>query len=110
MRYGINKSFSPDFRPHFGGNIASSLSSMSERNEQGDFDDSFNITRVRFKPGYSRIWRLARTSFKEIYGLKFKYQKPLTRYLGRLRRIPIKRKTPLLQMRLDTILSMTHLF
>lgn len=110
MRYGINKGFPSEFKSYLGGNIFSNLSLMSERYEAEDSEDSFNITRIRFKPGYSRIWRLARTNFKEIYDLKFRYQKPLTRYLGRLRRIPVKRKTPLLQMRLDTILSITHLF
>jgi hypothetical protein len=39
------------------------------------------IRRIRFKPGYQRIWRQARTSIKEALSLKFKYQYRLTRYL-----------------------------
>ena len=41
------------------------------------------IPRVRFKPGYQRMWRRARTALKESLGLKFVYQKQLTRYLTR---------------------------
>ena len=41
------------------------------------------IPRVRFKPGYQRMWRRARTALKESLNLKFVYQKQLTRYLTR---------------------------
>ena len=41
------------------------------------------IPRVRFKPGYQRMWRRARTALKESLNLKFIYQKQLTRYLTR---------------------------
>lgn len=41
------------------------------------------IPRVRFKPGYQRIWRHSRSALKEVLGLKFKYQKKLSRYLVR---------------------------
>jgi len=40
-----------------------------------------HISRIRFKPGYQRIWRNARTAVKESLGLKFRYQYTLTRYL-----------------------------
>jgi len=54
-------------------------------------DDSFVneevfIPRVRFKPGYQRLWRLARASLKESLGLKYTYQYRLTRYLSRFSR------------------------
>ena len=39
------------------------------------------ISRVRFKPGYQRIWRDARTALKDLVGLNFLYQKQLTKYL-----------------------------
>lgn len=37
--------------------------------------------RVRFKPGYSRIWRRARQSFQTTFFLKFRYQHRLTTYI-----------------------------
>jgi hypothetical protein len=78
--------------------------------EGGEGGRDFAITRVRFRPGYSRIWRTARTNLKQIYHLPFQYQRPLTRYLGRLRRTSITLQTPFLQMRIDTVLAMTHFF
>ena len=41
------------------------------------------IPRVKFKPGYKRIWRDSRTALKEALRVKFTYQKRLTRYLTR---------------------------
>jgi hypothetical protein len=38
------------------------------------------LHRVRFKPGYQRIWREARSSFKELLNIKFLYQQQLTKY------------------------------
>lgn len=46
----------------------------------------FRMNRVRFKPGYSRIWRLARASLKLLLGLSFRYQKKLTKYVMRFYR------------------------
>jgi len=37
--------------------------------------------RIKFKPGYSTIWRRVRNSFKNIFFLKFKYQHRLTNYI-----------------------------
>lgn len=45
------------------------------------FDVYPNILRLKFKPGYSIIWRSARRSFKNLFNLNFKYQHKLTRYL-----------------------------
>jgi hypothetical protein len=39
------------------------------------------IRRIRFKPGYQRIWRQARSALLEVFGLRFQYQKRLTKYL-----------------------------
>ena len=36
------------------------------------------IRRIRFKPGYNRIWRLARTSARELLGITSRYQYRLT--------------------------------
>ena len=44
------------------------------------------VARIKFKPGYSRIWRRARSSFKRIMFLKFKYQHRLTTYLHKFER------------------------
>jgi len=44
------------------------------------------IQRIRFKPGYQRIWRHARTAIKEALRLNYVYQYRLTRYLMRFTR------------------------
>jgi len=41
------------------------------------------LSRVRFKPGYQRLWRDSRTALKDLIGLKFIYQKQLTKYIIR---------------------------
>lgn len=41
------------------------------------------ITRIKFKPGYQRLWRNYRVALKESLRLKFVYQKQLTKYLLR---------------------------
>ena len=42
------------------------------------------ITRIRFKPGYGRIWRNARRSVQEIVNVYAKYQYRLTPRIQRL--------------------------
>jgi hypothetical protein len=44
------------------------------------------ISRVRFKPGYQRIWRESRQALKDLLGVKFFYQKQLTSYIVRFSR------------------------
>jgi hypothetical protein len=44
------------------------------------------IKRIRFKPGYQRIWRRARATLKESLNLNYRYQYRLTRYLTRFSR------------------------
>lgn len=39
------------------------------------------IPRIKFKPGYQKLWRRYREALKESLGVKFIYQKQLTRYL-----------------------------
>jgi hypothetical protein len=53
--------------------------------ESARYNEVF-IPRVRFKPGYQRIWRLARHSLKESLSLRYAYQYRLTRYLTRFAR------------------------
>jgi hypothetical protein len=45
-----------------------------------------HIPRIRFRPGYQRIWRQARSAIKESLGLKFLYQQQLTKYMMRFAR------------------------
>lgn len=45
------------------------------------------IKRVRFKPGYSIIWREARTVLKSTLNVNFRYQHRLTKYLLKFRKI-----------------------
>lgn len=40
------------------------------------------ITRVRFKPGYQRLWRHFRGAFAEYFNFKYLYQKQLTKYIS----------------------------
>ena len=49
--------------------------------------ESLTLTRIKFKPGYSRLWRTARTTLKFLLNLKFTYQKKLTRYLVKFFRL-----------------------
>ena len=56
-----------------------------------DLDLELAIRRVRFKPGYSIIWREARQALKDNLSLKFRYQHRLTKYILKFRKI-IKRK------------------
>jgi hypothetical protein len=44
-------------------------------------DNEFFINRIKFKPGYKKLWRNSRNSIQELLFLKFKYQYKLTRYL-----------------------------
>jgi hypothetical protein len=46
-----------------------------------NFKAEVKLKRVKFKPGYARIWRRARLALKESLGLKFIYQKQLTKFL-----------------------------
>jgi hypothetical protein len=45
-----------------------------------------HVSRVKFKPGYQRLWRNARYALKDSLNLNFKYQYRLTRYLTRFLR------------------------
>jgi hypothetical protein len=45
------------------------------------------IKRIRFKPGYSRIWRRAREAINYSLSFHFRYQYRLTRHLNKLQRV-----------------------
>lgn len=44
------------------------------------------LPRVKFKPGYQRIWRQARKSIADNIGLKYIYQKQMTKFMSKLSR------------------------
>lgn len=44
------------------------------------------LPRVKFKPGYQRIWRQSRKAMADNIGLKYIYQKQMTKYMLRLSR------------------------
>ena len=39
------------------------------------------LSRVKFKPGYQRLWRSSRSALKDLIGLKLTYQKQFTKFL-----------------------------
>jgi hypothetical protein len=50
-------------------------------NDKNLFLKEVRINRIKFRPGYQRLWRKARTALKEALNLHFIYQKQLTKYL-----------------------------
>lgn len=49
-----------------------------------NFDTSeLKISRVRFKPGYQRLWRNFRLAFAESINYRYTYQQQLTRYISK---------------------------
>lgn len=66
-------------------------------------ETDITIKRVRFKPGYSVIWREARSVLKHNLNLRFKYQHRLTSYLSKFKKIV---KTKLLTISELTLLQL----
>ena len=67
------------------------------------------IPRIKFKPGYSRIWRRARVGIKEYFQIKFQYQHRLTRFLPqfyKLNQISLIKST---ELRLENLLLSSQL-
>ena len=83
--FNTQESGNPNSSLHFYKNSAYDILYRNDYLSKGiDFSAKIQevfIRRIRFKPGYQRIWRQARTSIKEALSLKFKYQYRLTRYL-----------------------------
>lgn len=50
-------------------------------NRDGFFSREVRIPRVRFKPGYQRLWRNYRQALAELINFKYLYQKQLTKYI-----------------------------
>lgn len=59
-----------------------SFSSSSEGAANAPRRD-ISIERIRFKPGYQRLWRRFRLALAESIGRRYIYQQQLTRYLGK---------------------------
>ena len=75
--------------PHFLHKQSTALYSLQTRYQnfiETDVYGEIFIQRVRFKPGYQRIWRRARVTIKEALRLNYVYQYRLTRYLMRFTR------------------------
>lgn len=58
-----------------------SFSSSAEESAHTPKRD-LSIERIRFKPGYQRLWRRFRLALAESIGRRYVYQTQLTRYLG----------------------------
>jgi hypothetical protein len=73
-------------------------------------DDYFKIKRIRFKPGYMRIWRNARKVLAGIMHLQHKYQYRLTRHISKYIYLI---KTPFLfyyEMKLKNVILYSQFF
>jgi hypothetical protein len=71
--------------------------------------DTFPIKRIRFKPGYSKIWRAARSCLKSLLLLKFLYQKQLTRFLIQFYNIKSTSLLAFHELRVLNVLAATKL-
>ena len=67
------------------------------------------IPRIRFKPGYQRIWRQVRTALKVSLNVKFQYQQQLTKYLVKFYHLSSKYLLSYSESTLDKIVVYSHL-
>jgi len=72
--------------------------------------NEIHIQRVRFKPGYLRIWKNARNDLKLSYNLTFKYQSRLTKFLLYFNKFIIYKVFLQNQFQLSNILLKSRLF
>ena len=93
--------------------LTKNFTCMIDQASQSNFlqrrENDPRIPRFKFKPGYSRIWRRARTGIKEYFQIKFQYQHRLTKFLPqfyRLSRISLIKST---ELKLENLLLFTHL-
>lgn len=71
---------------------------------EGEDDYYIRIRRIRFKPGYPRLWREARADFNKAFDLGFRYQHRLTKYLTMYSRYASALKSKFVDLRLKTFL------
>lgn len=79
-----------------------------------DVGDSYintelKINRIRFKPGYQRLWRQVRAALKESLNIRFQYQKQLTKYLVKFYHLSNQYLFSYSESTLDKILLYSHL-
>ena len=73
-------------RPSYGTYFTDKLNLLSNKlvfNKTSLISRELRIPRVRFKPGYQRLWRNFRLAFAESINFRYIYQQQLTRYLTR---------------------------
>lgn len=71
---------------------------------EGEDDYYIRVKRIRFKPGYPRLWREARSDFNKLFSLNFRYQHRLTQYLVRYSRHSSSFKSQFLDLKVKTLL------
>ena len=62
------------------------ISDNSFFNKSLSFRSELRMPRIRFKPGYQRLWRNFRIAFAELVNFRFLYQQQLTKYLTKFLR------------------------
>ena len=62
------------------------------------------LNRIRFKPGYQRVWRKARGSLNYLMGYNFRYQNRLTKKISQLRRVSRSQSLRLAELSLERVL------
>jgi len=72
-------------------------------------NEGLTLQRIKFKPGYSRLWRVARITLKFLLNLKFTYQKKLTKYLVKFFRLNKLVLLKFNELKLSTVLTTTLL-
>lgn len=82
---------------------------LIQKNYQNLYFKDVNLSRIKFKPGYQRIWRRVRSALKEFLGLNFVYQKQLTLYLSRFYKLTKNYTLSLTEMSLNKIILYSQL-
>ena len=67
------------------------------------------IPRVRFKPGYQRIWRQVRSALQVALNVRFQYQKQLTKYLVKFYHLSSQYLLSYSESTLEKIVVYSHL-
>ena len=68
------------------------------------FKKEVRIKRIKFKPGYSRIWRNARETINMSLGLNSRYQYRLTRHLHRIKHLSKQTQSYIYDLMLKNVL------
>lgn len=69
----------------------------------------FKLSRIRFKPGYQRLWRNFRLALAESINLKYTYQQQLTKYLTKFYRKCSSNSFHLSENTLDKIILLSKI-